>query len=125
MVHDYPECIINTLTKLGFNSNVRGCEYIAESIMIIHNVGYNLSNDDMKRIIYGNVSRSYNCGISSVERAIRHTVNDFKHNYEKTDLVNEIFGDKIKFPHELTNFECIILLEKYLYDSIEKSLNEA
>ena len=77
------------LVKIGIKSNLKGKKYLIKAISII------ISNSNTKlETIYWSISKLYNATKGSVERAIRHSIEDVFMNADHKNMY-DYFGNMI------------------------------
>lgn len=98
MGHNIEQQIDELLVKIGIKSNLKGKKYLVAAISII------ISDSDTKlEYIYWGISKLYNVSKGSVERAIRHSIEDVFTNADRENMY-DYFGNMIDIESgKLTN----------------------
>ena len=89
---NFNNSLIYILHELGIPSNIKGYEYIKESIIEIYN-NPNIMNKVTKDL-YPFIANKYNTTTSRVEGAIRHAI-EISFRRGNIDTIHEIFGHSI------------------------------
>ena len=89
MNHNIERQIDELLLKIGIRSKLKGKKYLRVAISII------VSNSDTKlESIYWSISKLYNVTRGSVERAIRHSIEDVFMTADQ-EKIYEFFGNMV------------------------------
>ena len=100
------------LHELGVPSNIKGYQYIKESILLLY------ENKELEKEItkslYPSIARLFSTTVSCVERLIRHAI-DISWNRGNLDVMEEIFGHSIDIEKcKPTNSQFIITIADML-----------
>ncbi len=100
------------LHELGVPSNVKGYQYIKESIMLVYD-NKELENEITKEL-YPAIARLFSTTVSCVEKSIRHAI-DISWNRGNLDVIDDIFGHSIDIEKcKPTNSQFIITIADML-----------
>jgi two-component system response regulator (stage 0 sporulation protein A) len=113
--------LTNILHELGVPSNIKGYQYIKESILLLYDNPC-LKNAITKEL-YPKVAYIFSTTISCVERSIRHAI-DVSWNRGNLEFIDEVFGHSLDIEKcKPTNSEFLITIADLLimryYDDIE------
>lgn len=108
---NYKREVYEVLKDIGVPTNLRGYHYMLEMTEGFLTNRY--SRDDNFTKIYKSVGEVFNCTYTSVERDIRHTIENVLE-YADKEVLKKYFGGLINNRHKVTNTEFVLGIVEYI-----------